>query len=165
MPSKGGQVQALKSSVLWKRMERVKNLSKSEWVSLATASLAIVRARLKLVRHTAKEILADLEDQSLKESNRNNNQDADEWLIRTSWALRATAAILPFRTDCLVRAIAADSLLRQHALQPEFHLQAGKDSEGVFGAHIWVSCRGIAIASERDASLATLLGESAKPPV
>jgi len=124
----------------------------------------MVRARLKLARHSAKEILDDLEDQSLKASNRNHSQDADAWLIRTSWALQTSAAILPFRTDCMVRAIAADRLLRQNALQPEFHLQAGKDPKGIFGAHIWVSCRGIAIGSEPDATFTTLLGERTDLP-
>jgi hypothetical protein len=61
-------------------------------------------------------------------------------VARISWVISAAASRLPWRSDCLLRAIAAVRWLRRLKLRPDFYLGATKDANGVFKAHAWLYC-------------------------
>ena len=64
---------------------------------------------------------------------------------RLSWAIGAAAAHVPWRADCLVRAMAAERWLRRHGMQPEFCLGVVLRPETGLSAHAWLQCGGIAV--------------------
>lgn len=81
---------------------------------------------------------------------------------RVSWAIRGAARILPFRTDCLVRSIAAHRILQRHGVSTEFHLQAGTDACLGFQAHAWLESSGVKVASEPHIGIGSLIGPEAQ---
>ncbi len=58
------------------------------------------------------------------------------------WAVRAVAARLPWRSTCLIQALAAKALLQQRGLPGSLCLGVAKDAESEEGiaAHAWVRC-------------------------
>lgn len=61
-----------------------------------------------------------------------------------SWAINAAAARVPWRADCLLRAMAADRWLRRCGERPQFFLGVANDDDN-FIAHAWLRCRGLTV--------------------
>lgn len=64
---------------------------------------------------------------------------------RIGWAVAAAGARVPWRSDCLLQAMAADRWLRRLGAAPEFFIGVDKDAAGGLRAHAWVRCDGIAV--------------------
>lgn len=109
------------------------------WARVAPAALALARARVELCLLSEEEVLARLRRGG--GAARAPGARDGPWLEQTAWALRGVARRLPWRTDCLVRVLAADRLVRRRGLTPLIGLQAGR-SGGCFAAHVWLSCGG-----------------------
>jgi hypothetical protein len=138
-------------------LARACKLSLAEWASLMTATLALLWARVVLARVPANQLIETLRAASDGAPDEGPSAECDEWLVRTSWAVQSAAAHLPWRTDCLVRVVAADRLVRRKGLQPEFFLSAGKTQEDGFMAHAWLSCQGIEMTGGVNPELGTLI--------
>lgn len=67
-------------------------------------------------------------------------------LATTSWAISAVARRLPWRSDCLVQAMAAQNWLRRCGLQANFEIGAARDTGGQLAAHAWVSVGNTVVA-------------------
>lgn len=52
---------------------------------------------------------------------------------------------LPWRTDCLVQAIAGQRMLTRRGLVSEIVVGTAKHADGTFEAHAWLSCAGTII--------------------
>lgn len=139
------------------KFARSSELSVSDWISLGVATLALLRARIILARVSIRGMIKALEEGQSAQNDTPLTTHQMNWLSQMSWALQSAASHLPWRTDCLVRVIAADWLLRRKGLQPEFHLGAGKDDNGIFMAHAWLRCRGIEVTGGASPQLGTLL--------
>lgn len=63
-------------------------------------------------------------------------------------AIRSGTARLPFKPSCLVRSLAAASMLRRRGLAHHLHIGARMDPG--FQAHAWVEACGMIVAGEGD---------------
>ena len=62
---------------------------------------------------------------------------------RAAWAVNAAADRSPVMMTCLVRAVAADAMLRRHGYASELHIgvrRAGHQSRAALESHAWVEC-------------------------
>lgn len=64
-----------------------------------------------------------------------------------TWAVEACASRLP-ATTCLVRALVAERLLRQHGHAA--HLRIGVTTRQRFAAHAWVEIAGVAVLGQAE---------------
>jgi hypothetical protein len=63
---------------------------------------------------------------------------------RIAWAVSAVARRLPFRTTCLVEALAAEAMLRRRGFAPTLRIGVREPGFGQtpLDAHAWVECAG-----------------------
>ncbi|MGH9144935.1 MAG: lasso peptide biosynthesis B2 protein [Vicinamibacterales bacterium] len=98
-------------------------------------------------------------------------------LHRIEWAVAAAARRLPVSTTCLVRALAADMVLRRrgHASTLRIGVRRQKSNEctAPLEAHAWIECDGRVIVGGRenlasyavlDAPLSGVRGSAPRPP-
>ena len=121
---------------------------------LFLAALALVKARLQIVHSSEGELARNLVTPSEQCANGSFPERSDAWLRDFSWALCGLANRAPFRTDCLVRMLAAKHVL-QNRVSFEVHLQAAVANDSIT-AHTWVSARGIDITGGPVAGLHAL---------
>ena len=124
------------------KIRRAAQFTKSDWRYLAIAILELLAARVLLAAVTARKILEGLRS-PLPGPPRQEKADID--VARLSWAIAVAAQHVPWRSDCFIRAIAADRWLRRHHLQPDFYLGVIKDEKGGFAAHAWLQYGGITV--------------------
>ena len=74
-------------------------------------------ARIRHASQPVGKILRELQDKRMQ-SDGDTRGEVD--LLRLSWAIGAAAARIPWRSDCLLQAMAADRWLRRCGMQPEF---------------------------------------------
>jgi hypothetical protein len=117
------------------KIRRAAQFSRSDWRYLTIATLELLAARILLVAVAAEKILVGLQAPL---SGPPRQQKADIDVERLSWAIGVAAQTVPWRSDCLIKTIAADRWLRRHHLQPDFYLGVTKDEKGVFAAHAWL---------------------------
>jgi len=114
------------------------HLTLLDWRYLTIASAELFAARLRLSTVAAKKILRELQAplSALPQKQRRPSTKID--VKRLSWAIAVAAQHVPWRSDCLIRVLAADRWLRRHHLRPDFYLGVAKDNQGVFTAHAWL---------------------------
>ena len=61
------------------------------------------------------------------------------------WAIEAASRRVPGGGNCLVQALAAQTLLAEHGHPAMIHFGVRRDADSGFGAHAWVSCAGDAV--------------------
>lgn len=129
-----------------RKLRKATALNFSEWVELIIASEALLEARIIFARTPAKFLVARLKEPVGNTQSRAFDETAEDQLKRLEWALAAAANVLPWRTDCLIRCIAADKILRRRKLEPNFYLGVRNAPDEDFGAHAWIRCHGIPVA-------------------
>ena len=120
------------------------------------AATALLRARLMLASSSPKLVMARLQAHNGPPGNEHAAEADRAWLRDAAWAIQGMAPRLPWRTDCLVRVLAAERLVRRRGLVPRINFQAGRDAAGRFEAHAWLQCGGIAISGGPAPHLADL---------
>jgi len=70
-----------------------------------------------------------------------DNLDAADHLLveRVAFAIPRAAARVPWRSDCLVQALAAERWLRRSGVPSTIHFGVPKDQGGMFEAHAWLT--------------------------
>ena len=135
-------------------MRRAGGLSLRDWGYLVIAVKELLLARVRHGTQQIGKILCEL-DEPGGPSQEGAPGDVD--LVRLSWAVNSAAARVPWRSDCLVRVIAADRWLRRCQLRPDFYLGAGKNQAGEFEAHAWLHCNGVMVTGGHGEGFATLI--------
>lgn len=103
---------------------------------VAVGYLLASYCRYKL--QSSAQILAELQT-TLPPSRENQLFDWE----KAVWAVAAASAHVPWRSDCLIQAMAASRWLRRHGYRPVFHLGAARSTEdGLIQAHAWLSLDG-----------------------
>jgi hypothetical protein len=108
------------------------------------ALIALAHARLILHRTRPKDILHRNASTELRAGR--IQPSCDERSIRmacdeVAFIIPRLAKRLPWRTDCLVQALAGQSMLTRRGLASEVLVGTAKHSDGTFEAHAWLSCR------------------------
>jgi hypothetical protein len=124
----------------------------------------LVRARIIFARLEASEILArNLAVARLAAQGSAAAADPDH-LARMAFVLPRLSARLPWRSDCLVQAIAAQNWLAASRLAGEIQIGVERPADGPFGAHAWLVHAGMVITGGDIARYERLLGESPLAP-
>jgi hypothetical protein len=67
---------------------------------------------------------------------------------RISWAVRAASRFIPGASNCLVRALATQTLLGRFGYRSELRIGARKDPAGSLAAHAWLESAGAIVIGE-----------------
>jgi len=141
----------------WRLCKKCASQTPQDWVFLFRAILALLRARLLMLTSTDSELVSSL--RHTKPNLRNNVFGPPDriWIRRIGEAMKNASAIVPWRSDCLVQAIAADHLLRRRGLQPDFFLGVQVGSETDFSAHCWLDCCGDPVVGQTQETFSVLV--------
>jgi hypothetical protein len=66
-------------------------------------------------------------------------------IARVRFVIPRVAARLPFRSDCLVQAIAAQRWLRRSGIASQLHFGVPRDKPATFEAHAWLTAGEIVV--------------------
>jgi len=79
---------------------------------------------------------------------------------RISYVLPRISDRLPWRSDCLVQAIAAQNWLAASGVAGEIQIGVENPQDGQFGAHAWLLCDGEVVTGGDNSQYQLLLGDS-----
>ncbi len=122
-----------------KELRKAAGLSFSDWCYLAVATKELFIARIRHAAQPVGKILCQLQANEVSPRYKAGGGAASEVDVeRLSWAIAAAATLVPWRSDCLLRVMAADRWLRRYGLRPDFFLGVAKDTRDIFQAHAWL---------------------------
>jgi hypothetical protein len=113
-------------------------LTFTDWRYLTIATVELLAARILFTAVATEKILFGLQAPLSTPPRQSKSPWAKIDVERLSWAIAVAAQHVPWRSDCFIKAIAADRWLRRHHLQPDFYLGVAKDEQGIFAAHAWL---------------------------
>jgi hypothetical protein len=142
------------------RLWKLVRLPTRDWALLARAIGELLLARLRHAATPTRVILSQLQGKSV---GRRPSKAAEVDVQRLSWAIGAAAARVPWRSDCLLQAMAADRWLRRCGYKPQFYLGVTKRRSGPLEAHAWLSCNGIPVTGGTGGGFAELLTPADAP--
>lgn len=145
-----------------RKFQRALALDFKGWMRLAGAVWALLRARVLFACLPGHTLIARLSTERAVEVSSPAIKDE---LLQISWAIGAAAGVLPWRTDCLIRCLAAQQMLSRLAVTGQFHLGVAKNSKNELSAHAWMTCGGIAVAGGYGIGFQPLLSPGAEVPV
>ena len=145
-----------------RKFQRARALDFKGWMCLAEAVWALLRARVVFARLPGGALIQRLSTEHAADVSQQANKDE---LLQISWAIGAAAGVLPWRTDCLIRCLAAERMLSRRAMSGQFHLGVAKEGENALSAHAWMTCEGVAIAGGDGFGFEPLLDSDSQMPV
>jgi hypothetical protein len=74
-------------------------------------------------------------------------------LVSVGWAIPAVSRRLPWRSDCLIQAMAAAAWLRSHGISPELMIGVRKGAGKPIEAHAWLMVDGRTVVGDRGIEL------------
>ena len=109
---------------------RIRSLTRREWRDILRAIFELARARVLIHR---------IDPRMLVSAQQAKHTDMNTTLLdRVAWAVPAAAVQVPWRSDCLVQALAARNWLHAEGLQTQMHVGVARDEP--FTAHAWLTC-------------------------
>jgi hypothetical protein len=128
----------------------------ADWALLGAACGLLLVARLRRAALPTRRILAELRQRSENGARRELSFCERREVERFAWALAAAANHAPWRSDCLLRAMAAAAWLARRRLPVEFYLGARKTG-GALTAHAWLRSGDVCVTGgESDAYVALI---------
>lgn len=116
--------------------DRIARLRTIDLLWLLQGATWLTYARLVLWWYPVGHLLQSL--QSAQQSEQPESKSSSIIIVRVSWAVRVAARVLPFRTDCLIQAMAAHMWLARQNVQTNLWIGARKDNSRGFEAHAWL---------------------------
>ncbi len=114
---------------------RALRLGPRGWLDLGRAALELARARWRLRRHSVRDLIALGQRQATPP--RPVPPGRNGLLDRVALAVPRAAARVPWRADCWVQALAAQSWLAREGVPAEIWIGVRQD-RGAFEAHAWL---------------------------
>lgn len=130
----------------------LKQLPKPRMRSLADLARAVVelaRARMTMATLATEELLA------MGSASQPANSSATRIVERVQFAIPRAAARVPWRSDCLVQALAGRNWLLKEGVPST--LIIGATNEGGFAAHAWLDVGGVIVTGKSLESFVPLL--------
>ena len=112
-------------------LTRALGLGPREWIDLVVASLALGVARLRIAFNRVRLIPVNAAVGS-------GGNDGDEHVKRVRVAIVRASGRLPWRTDCLVQALAARAWLHRLGVETSLSIGVPEERRGRFEAHAWL---------------------------
>lgn len=105
------------------------------------ATLSLLRARLEHGRLAIEQIFA-LNARAAQEGRdpARATQSDREAIGRVAFSVSRAARFMPFRSDCLIQALAARNWLLGYGIASEIRIGVEKGPETDFGSHAWLVC-------------------------
>lgn len=122
------------SSLSIRKIKKFASLAPSQRRDLTRAVHALWVARCKLAFSPVGKILDRIERRRAHDGTTDTHEAE-----RIAWALAAASLLAPWRSDCLVQAIAAMTWAGQIGLRAEMHLGIRKTGRSRIEAHAWVT--------------------------
>jgi Transglutaminase-like superfamily len=144
------------------KIKRALQLTLSDWRYLMIASVELLAARFRLATVATDKILQEFHAPLSPLYQEKRSRFAKVDVQRLSWAIVAAAQRVPWRSDCLIQAIAADRWLRRHQLRPDFYLGVAKDKHGTFAAHAWLCYGDLIVTGNRFSQFSALMEPTPK---
>ncbi|MBI1402423.1 MAG: lasso peptide biosynthesis B2 protein [Porphyrobacter sp.] len=117
----------------------------------------LVRARIAFATLEARDVVE--RNRRVRERAADGAMASPAHVARIAYVLPRLSARLPWRSDCLVQAIAGQNWLAAQGIASEIRIGVQRSAESGFGAHAWL-IHGSAIVSGGDiGSYTLLLGE------
>jgi hypothetical protein len=121
--------------------------------------IELVRARLAFDRLEAREILA--RNAAVAGAAKTAPESVDPTLAaRIGYILPRLADRLPWRSDCVIQAMAAQTWLAAHGLASEIQIGVERPDNAPFGAHAWLVHGGKVVTGGDIDRYTPLVGES-----
>lgn len=122
-------------------LQRALQLTATEWVLLFVAIAELLRARVALLTFSMESLTATPSD---------TNAPAPQPLqlaraTRISWAIQSAAARVPWRSDCLVQALAAKRWLTREQIPSQLNLGVRVNASNIIEAHAWLRCDNVVV--------------------
>lgn len=109
----------------------------------ARAFVELVRARISFASLEAKAI--PRRNSRALETALNDGQADQEILSRIAYVVPRLSDRLPWRSDCMIQAIAAQNWLSAVGVYSEIQIGVENPQDGEFGAHAWLKCGDLVI--------------------
>lgn len=122
------------------------------------AMFELVRARLQFARLTARHIVT--RNERSQQEARANTTCAQRDLARMAYVLPRISNRLPWRSDCLVQAMAAQNWLGRRGMASEIRIGVDHPANGPFEAHAWLVCDGTAVTGGNISRYHPLFGKA-----
>lgn len=114
-------------------------LSRGDRRILMRAAVELVRARAAYGRAPMPTLIRQLQARSdARPPARSPDGEIAERLERLRWALAAVGRRMPFRADCMIQVLAAERVLLEWQVRPQFFLGAVGTEDGGLSAHVWL---------------------------
>jgi Transglutaminase-like superfamily len=133
------QASAVRIHPAMARIRRLRRLSAADWMMIPRAWAAVIAARAGLLMVPFARV-RDWADAPGRETDCVRDQEA--LAARVGRTVAAASACVPGGRNCLVRAIAAQRIMRVLGLPGELRIGASKGPAGELAAHAWVECAG-----------------------
>jgi hypothetical protein len=118
----------------------------------------LVRARVIFIRLAAKAIPE--RNRRAKAGARGPGPYCEITLARIAYVLPRLSDRLPWRSDCLIQAIAGQNWLSALGAASEIQIGVEKPRDGQFGAHAWLLCEGGVVTGGEIEQYRVILSES-----
>jgi hypothetical protein len=113
-------------------------MSRADRRFLAIAVLELAFARARHATQPVKHILDHFEKGRSHLFDEAIDEAVKVDLVRLSWAISVASAHVPWRSDCLLQAMAAARWMRRINVRSDFFLGVGKDAHGRLTSHAWL---------------------------
>jgi len=136
----------------WRKFNRFRSLSRSERRTFLRAILALLKARLIFAVNDIEAIVQRFEgrDTPLNVKDR-------AFVLSVSHAVNAAAGQCPWRTDCVIQAIAAGNMLASSHIPSQLFLGVSEPSTHAFKAHAWLMCGTEIVTGKTDTHFSPIL--------
>ena len=118
-------------------MRKAAALGPQAWADLATAAAELALARLRLARLGPRDLAG-----SGPPAPAHANDKRQRTIDRVAFAIPRAAARLPWRTTCLVQALAARRWLARQGIESDLKLGARLADQQQLDAHAWLEVDG-----------------------
>lgn len=129
---------------------------------LLTACAELLLARLIFRTVSIDRILVGFQPRTSAVEKRLSPPESPVDVERVGWALAAAASRVPWRSDCMIQALAANNWLRRYNFDTEFYLGATKDASGELLAHAWLRCGGATVVGGHHEEFSVIIGPSSR---
>lgn len=125
-------------------LQRYRALGAADRWLVAEAAVLLVVVRLAIAG-VPFSILRRALDRAVRLFGRHAAGTSVSSVTRLAWAVAAVAPRLPFRSTCLVEALAIDAMLRRRGHASEIRIGVRPPSGGALAGHAWVEHDGIVV--------------------
>ena len=119
---------------------RAARLTREDWRYIAIAVKELALARLRHATTPIDVIFHDLRQRPSETVTAECPALGPADLRRLSWAIAAAAARVPWRSDCVLQAMAAQRWMRRRHCGGDFFVGVRKDPRGALLSHAWLRC-------------------------